>query len=48
MNAAMTLAQASQDTTPPEPAWGHEAFEALSEDEVERVIRASLAAWEAA
>ena len=34
MTAAMKLAQASPDTTPPEPAWRHEEFEALSEDEV--------------
>jgi hypothetical protein len=35
MNAATSLARpASTDETPPEPAWGQEAFEALSEDEV--------------
>ena len=34
MTAATKLAQASTDTTPPEPAWAQEEFEALSEDEV--------------
>src|SRR3954469_23570166 len=34
MTAATELAPASTDTTSPEPAWGHEEFEALSEDEV--------------
>ena len=34
MNAAIELAEASRDETPAEPAWGQEAFEALSEDEV--------------
>jgi hypothetical protein len=30
----MELAQARREETPPEPAWGQEEFEALSEDEV--------------
>lgn len=34
MTAASQLAHASTDETPPEPAWGQEQFEALSEDEV--------------
>ena len=34
MTAAMELARASTDPTPPEPAWAEEEFEALSEDEV--------------
>jgi hypothetical protein len=34
MTAASELALASRDETPPEPAWGQEEFEALSEDEV--------------
>ena len=34
MTAATPLAEASTDMTPAEPAWGQEAFEALSEDEV--------------
>ena len=34
MTAATELAQASTETTPPEPAWRQEEFEALSEDEV--------------
>ncbi|HEY2777927.1 MAG TPA: hypothetical protein VGI77_08475 [Gaiellaceae bacterium] len=34
MNAAMELAPASTDSTPPEPAWAQAEFEALSEDEV--------------
>ena len=34
MTAATELAPASTDTSSPEPAWGHEEFEALSEDEI--------------
>ena len=34
MNAATTLAYASTEDTPSEPAWGQDEFEALSEDEV--------------
>ena len=34
MTAATPLAEASTHTTPAEPAWGQEAFEALSEEEV--------------
>ncbi len=34
MTAATTLAPASTDTTPAEPAWATEEFETLSEDEV--------------
>ena len=34
MTAATELAPTSRDTTPPEPAWASEEFEALSEDEV--------------
>jgi hypothetical protein len=35
MHAATMLAQpASTDETPLEPAWGHDEFEALSEEEV--------------
>jgi hypothetical protein len=53
MTAASTLAQASTDSTPPEPAWGHEAFEALSEDEVvgillRRMRKLSARGWDPA
>jgi hypothetical protein len=34
MTAAVELAPASTDSTPPEPAWAQAEFEALSEDEV--------------
>ena len=34
MSAATKLAPASTDSTPPEPAWAMDAFEALSEDEI--------------
>ena len=51
MTAAMKLAQASPDTTPPEPAWRHEEFEALSEDEVlglllRRMRKLSARGWD--
>ena len=34
MTAATTLVKTSNDKTPPEPAWGPDEFEALSDDEV--------------
>lgn len=51
MTAAMTLAPASTDDSPPEPAWGHDEFEALSEDEVLRLLlrrmrKLSARGWE--
>jgi len=51
MTAASTLAQASTDMTPPEPAWGHTEFEALSEDEVvglllRRMRKLSARGWD--
>jgi len=51
MTAATTLAYASTDETPPEPAWGHEAFEALTEDEVlglllRRMRKLSARGWD--
>jgi hypothetical protein len=51
MTAATTLAQASTDETPPEPAWGPDEFEALSEDEVvglllRRMRKLSARGWD--
>jgi hypothetical protein len=51
MTAATTLAQASHDRTPSEPAWGHDEFEALSEDEVlglllRRMRKLSARGWD--
>lgn len=51
MTAATTLAQASRDDTPPEPAWGQDAFEALDEDEVvglllRRMRKLSARGWD--
>lgn len=51
MTAATTLAQASTDTSPPEPAWAQEEFEALSEDEVlglllRRMRKLSARGWD--
>jgi hypothetical protein len=51
MTAATTLAPASRDDTPPEPAWGQDAFEALSEDEVvglllRRMRKLSARGWD--
>lgn len=38
MNAATKLAPASTHATPPEPAWHQAEFEALSEDEIVRLL----------
>lgn len=51
MTAATTLAHASTDISPPEPAWGQEEFEALSEDEVlglllRRMRKLSARGWD--
>ena len=51
MTAATTLAQASTDRTPPEPAWGHAEFEALTEEEVvglllRRMRKLSARGWD--
>jgi hypothetical protein len=51
MTAATTLAQASRDETPPEPAWEREEFEALTEDEIvglllRRMRKLSARGWD--
>ena len=51
MAAATTLAMASTDQTAPEPAWGLDEFEALSEDEVlglllRRMRKLSARGWD--
>jgi hypothetical protein len=51
MTAATKLAPASTHDTPPEPAWGHEELEALSEDEVvglllRRMRKLSARGWD--
>jgi hypothetical protein len=51
MTAATTLAETSRHNTAPERAWGHEEFEALSEDEVlglllRRMRKLSARGWD--
>jgi hypothetical protein len=51
MTAATRLAPASNDEAPAEPAWGEDAFEALSEDEVvglllRRMRKLSARGWD--
>jgi len=51
MTAATTLAPASNDSSPPEPAWREEEFEELTEDEVvglllRRMRKLSARGWD--